>query len=217
MKRKVTVTLIALLVMLISSAVLSLAVEGETNPVKDVKYYKKLVSDRQVVTVLIDETSKREKITKSELMESDKKITDVKDLYRENKKDTDLIKTGDYVYLGEDEYKVILYGDVNRDGTICDIQDIMYVLDMMDGTRQKDEMRSIAGNIDNTDKVADVKDVIRMANIFLGIYKSQIITNIPEGYEVFGSAANISEVARDYAQRFEDNTDEDPKTEIIER
>lgn len=197
MRRKITVVALALIILLVGT-VSSYAVENETvNPVKDVKYYKKLVSDREVVTVLINETSKREKITKSELMAFDKKITDVKDLYRDNKKDTDLIKTGDYVYIGEKEYKVILYGDVNRDGTICDIQDMMYVLDMLDGTKEKDEMRSIAGNIDNSNKTADVQDVLRMANIFLGIYTNQIITSIPEGYETSNEDAGAIEETKD--------------------
>lgn len=194
MRRKITVVALALIAMLLIGTVSSFALEDETiDPVKDVKYYKKLVSDKEVVTVLINEVSKREKITKSELMAFDKKITDVKNLYREDKKDTDLIKTGDYVYIGDNEYKVILYGDVNRDGTICDIQDIMYVLDMIDGTREKDESRIIAGNIDNVNAVTDVQDVIRMANIFLGIYTSQIITNIPEGYETFEEEARASD------------------------
>jgi len=184
MRRKFTILAMAIALLLINVASVY-AAEEVISPVSDVKYYKSLVSDREVVTVLINEASNKEKITKAELMAFDKRITDVKDLYRDDKKETALIKTGDYVYIGKDEYKVILYGDVNRDGTICDIQDMMYILDMLDGTKEKDEMRSIAGNIDNSNNTADVQDVLRMANIFLGIFNQRMITNVPEGYMTF--------------------------------
>ena len=48
----------------------------------------------------------------------------------------DLVKTGYYLTKAEGEYKIVLYGDANEDGIICDTDDIMVIIEDYLGKKQ---------------------------------------------------------------------------------
>ena len=154
------------------------------NNVKDIKYYNNLAENENVVTILLDEKTVSRKATKKEVMEHDSKIQNIKDSNKNILKDTDLVKTGDYITINDTDYLVVLYGDVNKDGYISDIDDIMIVKNNYSGAREVDNIEKLSANLVNDD-VLDNQDIARMIKIYLGLLNSNLTTKIPEGYISF--------------------------------
>ena len=92
--------------------------------IKDIKYYEELAANENVVTIILDKNTVTRKTTKQETMKFDKKITQIKDGNNKQLNENDLVKTGDLITVNGNDYKVILYGDVNKDGYICSEKDI---------------------------------------------------------------------------------------------
>lgn len=156
------------------------------NNVKDIKYYNNLIENQRVATILLNEKTVSRNTTKKEIMEYDSKIKEVKDSNGKILEDTDLIKTGDYITVKNEEYIVVLYGDVNKDGSICDIEDIMIVKNNYSNNIEIDSIEGLAANLVNDD-VLDTQDIARMIKIYLGILGSDLTTKIPENYIDFGT------------------------------
>lgn len=155
--------------------------------IKDIKYYNQLIEEQKIVTILLEKTTVSRKVTKEEVMKSDKKIEEIKDAKKNTLKNTDLVKTGDYVTVKGEDYQVVLYGDVNKDGSICDIEDIMILQNNYLGQRKVEAIEKLAGNLVNTDNTLDIEDIMRMLNVYLGSSEDEIITKIQEGFIEFDS------------------------------
>ena len=136
------------------------------NNVKDIKYYDNLIENQKVATILLNEKTVSRNTNKKEIMEYDSKIKNVKDSNNKTLEDIDLIKTGDYITVNNEDYIVVLYGDVNKDGSICDIEDIMIVRNNYSDNREVDSIERLAANLVNDD-VLDTQDIARMIKIYL--------------------------------------------------
>ena len=156
-------------------------VYGANDNLKDVKYYNNLIKNENIATILLNKNTKTRKTTKKEVMNFDKNITKIKDSKGNELKETDVVKTGDYITINKIDYKVVLYGDVNKDGYICDIEDIMIIENNYLGKRNVSQIEKLAGNLQNNDNTLDIEDIMKMANTYLGTLKTDIISKVPSG------------------------------------
>ncbi len=149
--------------------------------IKDIKYYEELAANENVVTIILDKNTVTRKTTKQETMKFDKKITQIKDGNNKQLNENDLVKTGDLITVNGNDYKVILYGDVNKDGYICSEKDIEMIQNSYLGNITLDSLQKIAGNLQNKDDTLDIEDIMKMVNTYLGQANSEIVSNIPSG------------------------------------
>ncbi len=149
--------------------------------IKDIKYYEELAANENVVTIILDKNTVTRKTTKQETMKFDKKITQIKDGNNKQLNENDLVKTGDLITVNGIDYKVILYGDVNKDGYICSEKDIEMIQNSYLGNITLDSLQKIAGNLQNEDDTLDIEDIMKMVNTYLGQANSEIVSNIPSG------------------------------------
>ena len=149
--------------------------------IKDIKYYEELAANENVVTIILDKNTVTRKTTKQETMKFDKKITQIKDGNNKQLNENDLVKTGDLITVNGNDYKVILYGDVNKDGYICSEKDIEMIQNSYLGNITLDSLQKIAGNLQNEDDTLDIEDIMKMVNTYLGHANSEIVSNIPYG------------------------------------
>ena len=149
--------------------------------IKDIKYYEELAANENVVTIILDKNTVTRKTTKQETMKFDKKITQIKDGNNKQLNENDLVKTGDLITVNGNDYKVILYGDVNKDGYICSEKDIEMIQNSYLGNITLDSLQKIAGNLQNEDDTVDIEDIMKMVNTYLGQANSEIVSNIPYG------------------------------------
>lgn len=149
--------------------------------IKDIKYYEELAANENVVTIILDKNTVTRKTTKQETMKFDKKITQIKDGNNKQLNENDLVKTGDLITVNGNDYKVILYGDVNKDGYICSEKDIEMIKNSYLGNITLDSLQKIAGNLQNEDDTLDIEDIMKMVNTYLGQANSEIVSNIPYG------------------------------------
>lgn len=149
--------------------------------IKDIKYYEELAANENVVTIILDKNTVTRKTTKQETMKFDKKITQIKNGNNKQLNENDLVKTGDLITVNGNDYKVILYGDVNKDGYICSEKDIEMIQNSYLGNITLDSLQKIAGNLQNEDDTLDIEDIMKMVNTYLGQANSEIVSNIPSG------------------------------------
>lgn len=180
MKKKLFIIALVLILLLGAIFIISKAFALDNN-VKDIKYYNNLIENQKIVTILLNEKTVSRKATKKEVMEHDSKIQNIKDSNKNALKDEDLVKTGDYITVKNEDYLVVLYGDVNKDGYICDIDDIMIIKNNYSGERDIDSIEKLSANLVNDD-VLDKQDIARMIKIYLGILTNDLTTKIPENY-----------------------------------
>ena len=149
--------------------------------IKDIKYYEELAANENVVTIILDKNTVTRKTTKQETMKFDKKITQIKDGNNKQLNENDLVKTGDLITVNGIDYKVILYGDVNKDGYICSEKDIEMIQNSYLGNITLDSLQKIAGNLQNEDDTLDIEDIMKLVTTYLGQANSEIVSNIPSG------------------------------------
>lgn len=191
MKKIIAVAFTIIIILFITLFIVNKSLALDNN-VKDIKYYNKLAENENVVTILLDEKTVSRKATKKEVMEHDSKIQNIKDSNSNILKDTDLVKTGDYITINDTDYLVVLYGDVNKDGYICDIDDIMIIKNNYSGVREVDNIEKLSANL-VSDDVLDNQDIARMIKIYLRLLDSNLTTQIPEGYINFEEDKNETE------------------------
>lgn len=143
----------------------------------EIKFYKDILIQNQS-NVIIALNNKAKKIKKSEVKSYNSNISDIVKADKTSLADTDDVKTGDILKVGNSEYKVILLGDSNSDGTVCDTDDIMTIINDYIGTNTLTAENRMAANLSNNDNILDTDDLMQMANTYLG-QTSQIITTMP--------------------------------------
>lgn len=145
-----------------------------------IRYNNNLVQEKKTIAIMLDKNDTDRKITKAELMALDTKITDVLNNQNTPIQNTDEIKTGYSVKVSEEKYDVILYGDANSDGVICDSDDIMIVINDYLGINTPSALNSLAANLSNADNVLDIDDVMLMIESYLGTLSGNLVQNLPE-------------------------------------
>ena len=197
---KKSIAFLVLMIIIIGSAFWVKSIYAAQSNIADIKYYEKLEENEKVATILLQKNTTSRKVSKDEVLSHDTKIEEIKDSKKVVLKNTDLVKTGDYITINGTEYQVIIYGDVNQDGSICDIEDILLVQNHFLGKQTLNSIQKLAGNLQNLDSNLDIEDIFKMINTFLGISKKDILEKNYDGYLTFD-------------EKKEDETDKDSKND----
>ena len=91
-------------------------------------YSSEIIQGQKILGIMFKNTYQDNTITKSTFMQW---INGVGNLYDKDgniKSDSDLIKTGDKIEIGNETLSVVLYGDSNGDGIVCDVDDVMVII-----------------------------------------------------------------------------------------
>ena len=91
-----------------------------------------------------------------------------------SKADSDIIVNGDTFTVSGETFKVLIYGDVNKDGRIT-TSDALYIYKYADSL---DEIQTLAADV-NQDGELNIKDAINIQKFILNIYTP--ITEEPDG------------------------------------
>lgn len=140
-----------------------------------IRYNDNLLDQKQTLGIMLE--SGKKQITKSELLE---KNTDIIDIIGTRDESNNLVCTGDIAKINDKEYIVVLYGDANGDGIICDSDDIMVIIKEYLGIKNAEGEYRLAANLCNTDDILDIDDVVNMINFFLGNLTGNLVENLPE-------------------------------------
>ena len=148
------------------------------NPQVQIKFYNTLIQNQKNVIIALN--NKERTINKAQVLENNNNITDIVNTDKTSKEGTEIIKTGDIAKVRNDEYTIILYGDSNEDGTICDTDDVMTIVDDYLGKNKLNGINKIAANLENGDVLIDTDDIMKMIDAYIGTSNS-IVSNIPAG------------------------------------
>ena len=179
---------VLLLFLIITIIILSFLVATEIYAVDckivDVKYYNSLIENQKTINILLEKNIISRKITKEDLMEFDSKIQDIKSSNFISLSNNDLVKTGDYVTVNDEDYLVILYGDINQDGSICDINDILMIQNNFLGKQDLNPIEKFAGNLENNDNLLDIEDKNNTSNIEIVQEQNGVFNTFKEPYKI---------------------------------
>ena len=184
-KNNIIIFVILMLVMLVlisQSEVYAANVESKNGIKANIAYYDGLVTGKKNVIISVNEKNKNT-ITKEEVINlyEGNKITDIKNKDGANLLDADTVKTNDKVVTADGEYVVILVGDSNCDGIICDTDDIMTIIDDFLGRTKLKGEQKLAANLMNSDELLDTDDIMIMMNRYLGKVEKLLSNNLPVG------------------------------------
>lgn len=145
----------------------------------EIKFYNNLITNKKSALIIINEKNKKN-ITKEEVLNLNNNIKEITNSTGTNLNAKDKVKTSDIVKVKDDSYEIILYGDSNCDGIICDTDDIMTIVNDYLGKNKLENAKKIAANLQNSDDILDTDDIMMMMNVYLG-KANNIVTSIPTG------------------------------------
>lgn len=145
----------------------------------EIKFYNNLITNKKNALIIINEKNKKN-ITKEEVLNLNNNIKEITNSTGTNLNANDKVKTSDIVKVKEDSYEIILYGDSNCDGIICDTDDIMTIVNDYIGKNKLENVKKIAANLQNSDDILDTDDIMMMMNVYQG-KANNIVTSIPTG------------------------------------
>lgn len=134
----------------------------------------KLSLTEKKAEIMLAANDEDRKITKSEVQLANSFIKSIKNENGNEIADNDILKTG---YIINDNLQVVLYGDANKDGIICDTDDIMVIMDTYLGKANPDNIVFSAANLYNTDEVLDIDDIMQMMDMYLGKLTGELLLN----------------------------------------
>lgn len=143
-------------------------------------YNSDIIQGQKTLGIMFKNTYTDNTITKSTFMQW---TDDVKNLYDKDgniKADSDLIKTGDKIEIGKETLSVVLYGDANGDGIVCDADDVMIIINDFLGKKPATGINRVATNLANADDELDTDDLMQMINRFLGRLNNDLVKNLPQ-------------------------------------
>lgn len=148
-----------------------------TNTEAEIKFYNNLVENENNALIIINEKNKKS-MTKEEIMNLNKNITDITTETGESLNTTSYVKTKDIILIGKDKYIIIIYGDSSCDGIICDTDDLMTIVEHYIGKKILNNEQMIAANLENTDIILDTDDIMKMIDKYLG-KSSTLVAKVP--------------------------------------
>ena len=154
-------------------------------------YNNRLIGEKYIIAIVLDKSDSDRKITKSELIGTDNTINDITSDGK-SIKDTDLVKTGDKVKLENYKYTVVLYGDPNEDGIVCDTDDLMTIINDYLGKEELKDEKRLAANLMNKDDKLDTDDLMQMINMYLGKIEGTLVANPPKS-AIYPTTSNDKE------------------------
>ena len=120
-------------------------------------------------------------ITKNQMIEKNPRITNVTDKNGKTLDGNAMVKTGDIAKVGSKGYGIIVYGDANGDGKLCNTDDILVIIkDYLAREIATNEYR-VAANLKPTSNKLDIDDILVMIKVYLGKIDG-CIYNMPEQY-----------------------------------
>ena len=196
-KNSIIICVIFMLVMLVlasQSKVYAATVAGNNGIKADIAYYDGLITGKKNVIISINEKNKNE-ITKRDLiyLYEGNKITDIYNKDGVILANTDKVKTGDLAVTADGKYEIILVGDSNDDGVICDTDDIMTIINDYLGKAKLTGEQKLAANLMNSDELLDTDDIMIMMNRYLGKVENLLSNNLPtSSTEIISTDPQIS-------------------------
>lgn len=121
-------------------------------------------------------------VTNYEISTKAEEISSILDDNKKSLSDTSIIKTG---FLGttvtDKVCPIVLYGDANGDGIICDTDDLMMIINHYLGKETISSCNFWAANLANNDSILDTDDLMQMINMYLGKLDNSLLTSEAKG------------------------------------
>ena len=150
------------------------------------------IGEEKIVQIMLSKDDVDRKVTKDEIISKNNTIISIKDANGYELANSDIVKTGDLITTSTGTNTVILYGDANGDGIICDTDDIMVIIDNYLGRIEIDDITKAAANLYNLDDILDTDDVMQMMNMYLGKLAGELLTKPIDKNENSEMVANHS-------------------------
>ena len=160
------------------------AAEDDSNTYLCTVYMKGYIPDKYTASIMIGKAFPKNKntITRAEYQVTGAYEEEIYDCNGNVKGSNDLIKTGDKIRYKGYEYIVILYGDANGDGIMCDTDDLMIIINNYLGKYSNmQEYNRLASNLDNRDTALDIDDLVLMIQMHLGqLEDKSLVKQLPK-------------------------------------
>ena len=107
--------------------------------------------------------------------------------------------TGDIISLGNNKYTAVIYGDINGDGKIGNIDDILMIIKSYLGKITLTPEQKLAANLSNTNDKLDIDDILVIIKAYLGkgiCEPKKKITGSTQIGQATEGVVNLKDVAR---------------------
>ena len=198
---KVTKKMMTIVLALFTLGILSSNVKATEN---DVIINFSKVGEEKIVQILLSKDDSDRMITKEEVIAKNNTITSIKDENGNEIQNTDIVKTGYKVQTANGTSTVVLLGDANKDGIVCDTDDIMVIINDYLGKQKADSIMKVAANLYNADDVLDTDDIMQMMNMYLGKLEGQMLVNPIESNteEAVENTVKLEMYAQDFDTKY---------------
>lgn len=172
MKKKIYSVIIVCIVVAVIIAILIInPTYADSSKVADISY----LTNQGFAGISLDVNNSKGRVTKANILEFDKSISKITNANHEDIKNSDYVSTGFYLEKGNVEYQVVLYGDANKDGIACDIDDIMVIKNAIKSNTTLDALTFLSANVDNSNDILDINDINRMTDFYTGKLQGSIL------------------------------------------
>lgn len=134
------------------------------------------VGEEKIVQIVLPKDDEDKQVTKQEIIAINSTIISIKDENGNEIENNEIIKTGYTLETANGISKIVLLGDANGDGYVCDIDDIMIIIDDYLGNETANTIQKIAANLCNSDDILDIDDVMQMIDMYLGRLEDNLLT-----------------------------------------
>lgn len=171
------------LALFISVTLVTSNVKAVSNTELKIDINNSVINNQKSLLISLDNADTTRKITKTQLVEKAKEkninIKSISNKNNQNIESNDLVATGYIANIDNENYKVVLYGDSNGDGYICDADDLTEILNDYIGKKKLTNEYKLAANLANNDDILDSDDLMQMINRFLGKLNGSLVVNYP--------------------------------------
>lgn len=133
------------------------------------------IGEEKIVQIVLSKEDEDKQVTKQEIIEKNNTIISIKDENGNEIQNDEIIKTGYTLETKNGISKIVLLGDANGDGYVCDTDDIMVIIDDYLGNETANTIQKIAANLCNTDDILDIDDVMQMIDMYLGRLEDNLL------------------------------------------
>ncbi len=137
--------------------------------------FSKLEGEK-IVQIVLPKDDEDKQVTKQEIIAINDTIISIKDENGTEIQNDEIIKTGYTLETRNGTSKIVLLGDANGDGYVCDTDDIMVIIDDYLGNEPANNIQKLAANLYNIDDILDVDDVMQMIDMYLGRLEDSLLT-----------------------------------------
>lgn len=136
--------------------------------------FSKLEGEK-IVQIVLPKDDEDKQVTKQEIIAINNTITSIKDENGNEIQNDEIIKTGYTLETKNGISKIVLVGDANGDGYVCDTDDIMVIIDDYLGHAPANNIQKLAANLYNIDDILDIDDVMQMIDMYLGRLEDNLL------------------------------------------